>query len=148
MDPRIAWFQSETLGKAHSQWMRIVEATNINFYPRSDLLQSEQLGTAHAQWMKLVEATNSNFDRNMQNNTSDDFRTPEYISLNNVEDCGRKNEANVNQNGAANVFRKRKRENKASTYGLNHSSNLSLIENGCLTPWISPDRIYTPGVIG
>ena len=124
MDPRIAWFQSEKIGKAHTQWIRIVEATNLNSEP------------------------NIFFDRNMPNITNGDSRAPDYISLDNGDDNEKRNETYANQNGVGHGVRKRKRENKASTYGINNSSNLALIESGCLTPWRSRVTYYSPGIIG
>ena len=46
---------------------------------------------------------------------------------------------------AENSF-KRKRDNRASTYGLNHSGNKHLLDG--MTPWKPRDKIYSPDVIG
>ena len=108
--------------------------------PRIAWIQREQLGKAHAHWTRLLEVANINFDRNMNLNT--DAKTQEYIPLESNIISPREKEVNANLS----YIRKRKRENRASTYGLNHSSNIRHIERDDFTPW--KRRTYNHGVIG
>lgn len=58
-------------------------------------------------------------------------------------------EAKVSQPGTKFQQNKRNRENKASIYDLNHSSNKHFLDqNGGLTPWIPNGKEYHPSVIG
>ena len=86
---------------------------------------------------------NSNF---IQNSATDQDFIPLEITNNSI---------NKNDNGVTNLGNlhyRRKRENKASTYGLNSSENTRhLRDDGSLTPWRSKeDNLYAayPGVIG
>lgn len=121
MDPRISWFQSEQLGKAHSQWVRLVETSKLHL----DI-------------------------RNMpNNNTNVDSKAVDFIPFNDVDNLEKRQGVNANEQSNNNLqLRKRKRENKASTYGLNHSSCTGYIENDNLTPWKDTGKRYHPGIIG
>lgn len=123
MDPTIGWYQPEQLGSAHKLWTRIWEV---------------QLG------IDSMNLNNSN--PNLEN------KAPEYISLNytNVFDQkhGPVNKPQNNTVPLNNAFPlgKRKRENKASTYGLNQNVHLLGDCNG-LAPWRCREQ-YTEGVVG
>lgn len=130
MDPRIAWYPPEQLGTAHDIWTKIWET---------------QLG---------LDNMNLNNTKNRLNNSipNVDMKPQDYISLDYKNNLGNKygtiNRCNV-QNQQYQLQVKRKRENRASTYGLNHSSCKHLLgEDGGLTPWQAKDVNYTPGVIG
>lgn len=122
MDPRIAWYVPEQLGLAHDIWTRIIET---------------QIGVDN------MSLNNSNHNL--------DQRPPEFISLsvnNNLAQKHAPTNKQYNIQNQQNSF-KRKRENKASTYGLNHSSYKHFLhEHGGLTPWIRKGKDYPPNVIG
>lgn len=121
MDPRIAWYQPEHLGIAHDIWTYIIEA---------------QLGVTN---MSLNNNVNSNMDQKQK----------EYIPLNYTNDFEKKHAPTNRQlsvQNAENSF-KRKRDNRASTYGLNHSSYKHKMLDG-MTPWKPKDKMYSPDVIG
>lgn len=104
--------------------------------PRIAWPSPEQLGVATDLWTRIKEAQIGEKLNNRQQHV---------ISL------SRKN--NLTQKQAPSNFQiqqnKKKRENKASTYGLNHSSNRHLLdENGGLTPWTPYRKEYHLSVIG
>ena len=121
MDPRISWFQPEQLGKAHNQWVRLVETSKLHL----DI-------------------------RNMpNNNTNVDSKAVDFIPFDDVDNLEKRQGVNANEQSNNNLqLRKRKRDNKASTYGLNHSSCTGYIENDYLTPWKDTGKRYHPGIIG
>ncbi|XP_064610439.1 terminal nucleotidyltransferase 4B-like isoform X2 [Liolophura sinensis] len=124
MDPRISWYPPEQLGSAHDLWTRIWEA---------------QLG---------VDALNIN-SPNMESTKHGDNYLPLDISsastFDQKQSYTNRNNCTMNQ---MNHY-KRKRENRASTYGLNHSSYKHLLgENGGLTPWKRKDSKLSVGVCG
>ena len=112
--------------------------------PRIAWVPPEQLGKAHDQWTRHWEIV-----RNMHlNNNSPnvDQKPVEFIPLNYTNRLDQKQGPSNCQNNYHNqLLQKRKRDNKASTYGLNHSSNVRLLrEDGGLTPWIPRGKIYSP----
>ncbi|CAI9715104.1 terminal nucleotidyltransferase 4B-like [Octopus vulgaris] len=123
MDPRTAWFPPEHLGRAHTLWTKIWEA---------------QLG------VDSMYLNNSNL-------VNSDQKSQECISLDYINILDGKN---TQTNGDHNVLNqqnqlKRKRENRASTYGLNHSSVKHLLgKDGALIPWKSKDKNYPTYVLG
>ncbi len=133
MDPRIAWFPPEQLGPSHALWTRLWEkqAVELEF-------------DSNAQLEDAMNVMNLNNNPNLENKPS------EFIPLdfNNRFDVkqGLTNKQNFIHNQQ---FQSRKKDNRASTYGLNHSSKSHFLrENGGLTPWTSGENHYTPGVIG
>ncbi|CAH1780091.1 unnamed protein product [Owenia fusiformis] len=121
MDPRIAWFPPEQLGPAQILWTRIWESG---------------IGVEN---MHLNNHTNPNLDKKAQEFIPLDFQN----NFDKKQGPSNINRQNQNQN------QKRKRDNRASTYGLNHSSAVHLLgENGGLTPWKPRDKTYHRGVIG
>ncbi|KAG1682353.1 Non-canonical poly(A) RNA polymerase PAPD5 [Nymphon striatum] len=105
--------------------------------PRIGWYQPEQSGPAQVLWSHIWE-TLASLD-NMQ--------------LDNQKDAYQNYQQNQpqNSNNASNAFynrTKRKRDNRASTYGLNSTSN-NLIAQYSGTPWRALRRAtYSPGVIG
>lgn len=121
MDPRIAWCPPEQVNSAcYEQWSR--------------------------QWDQQHSVTVNN----MMNGT----QQPEYIALDidNQQQQYTPNNNPINkhfQNNHQYYTHSRKRDNKASTFGLNHSSCVEKLKNGGMTPWKTPDKEYdSPGVIG
>jgi hypothetical protein len=120
MDPRIGWCTPEQQGRAHEFWSRIWEA---------------QLGLRS---MNLNNA-NPNLDQKAQ----------EFIPLDYDNKLNLKHgPSNRHQQYLNEQYHKRKRDNKASTYWLNHSSNAQILEHGGMTPWIPVGKKYIHGVIG
>ncbi|XP_060601859.1 terminal nucleotidyltransferase 4B-like [Ruditapes philippinarum] len=123
MDPRIAWYPPEHLGLAHDIWTTIWEA---------------EIGVDNMS----LNNSNPNLDQKAQ----------EYIPLNYANNFDQKVAVNNRQNSIQNSQNqyKRKWDNKASTYGLNHSSNKHFLrEDGGLTPWKPREKQYKlPGHIG
>ena len=120
MDPRIAWFAPEQLGPSHDLWTRLWET-------------ARKAGAV---------------DMNLQNNNSPCSPAPDYISLDLSDDDPK--QAAARRNNAQNMkYQRRKRDNRASTYGLNHSSAAHHLRDSSLTPWKRPGRRYSsPAVIG
>lgn len=123
MDPRIAWYPPEHLGFAHDLWTSIWEA---------------EIGVDNMS----LNNSNPNLDQ----------KPTEYIPLNFTNKFDQKIASNNTQNSihnSQNQFKRKRDSNKASTYGLNHSSNKHFLRDGGLTPWRPHGRIYRlPGVIG
>lgn len=118
MDPTIAWFQPEQEGPAKDLWTRIWEA---------------QKGVDN---MNLVDV-----------NTSLGTKSHDYIpvdSTTNSDDQHNRVAAICN-----NYFnrKRRKRENRASTFGMNHNQAALIGEHGGC-PWKNPNKTYGRGVIG
>ena len=123
MDPRIGWCMPEQLGIANDHWKRLYFTTMLNLRTRSH---------GHG-----VEARS----------------TSDYISFDlHMGKTERKYGYNAKQYAAQlDFYQKKKRDNKASTHGLNHPSNRALIEeDGRLQPWkkSSPKIKYSSGVVG
>uniref|UniRef100_A0A4W5RNL8 Terminal nucleotidyltransferase 4A n=1 Tax=Hucho hucho TaxID=62062 RepID=A0A4W5RNL8_9TELE len=169
MDPRIAWFQPEQRGPANSLWMQIWETTqglgNLYFNnncntgglsstsslsPKSNI--NGTLGNVNS--CKNGAVTNSEpRNKGMSNSTKDRdvVEQRDFIPL----------EANNNHNNRSSLGRgsgggqvgtrvsghpnKRKRDNKASTYGFN--SSLETGGGGYTgTPW--KVKNYSEGILG
>ncbi|KAJ8303352.1 hypothetical protein KUTeg_019748 [Tegillarca granosa] len=121
MDPRIAWYPPEQLGVAHDIWTKIIEA---------------QIGVDDMS----LNNSNPNLDHKQQ----------EFIPII-TNDFEHKYAPNNRQNHYQNEQNrlKKKSDNRASTYGLNHSSNKHFLrEDGGLTPWIPKCKKYSLDVIG
>ncbi|XP_067650739.1 terminal nucleotidyltransferase 4B-like [Haliotis asinina] len=111
--------------------------------PRIAWYPPEQLGHAHDLWTRVWEA---------QIGVDNMYLGPDqkdFIPL----DGGNFDNPNINNKKNSDVNnhhhpQKRKRENRASTYGLNHSTYKHLLgEDGGLTPWKPKDKNYGPAVI-
>ncbi|XP_013392395.1 non-canonical poly(A) RNA polymerase PAPD5-like [Lingula anatina] len=123
MDPRIGWSPPEQLGPAHQLWTRLWE---------THLIKMENL---------YLNNANPNLEQKTQEYIPLEFNTNNYDQ--------RDHSSSRTNNIKYQDFRTRKKkDNKASTFGLNHSSNTQLLDNGHLTPWIPRGRNYSPGVIG
>ena len=127
MDPRIAWFPPEQLGSAQELWTRIWE---------TQLGVELSLGVSNM----FLNNANPNLEQKAQ----------EFIPLDYTNKFDKKQGPNNRQNSLQNIQNQKKKiENRASTYGLNHSSSVHLlIENGRLLPWISEGKTYAPTVVG
>ncbi|KAL5021958.1 hypothetical protein ScPMuIL_001113 [Solemya velum] len=80
-----------------------------------------------------------------------DQKPQEFIPLDITNNFDHKHGATNSQNSIKNQQNhlKRKRENRACTYGLNHSSYKHFLrEDGGLTPWKPKKKIYTPSIVG
>ncbi|KAL8607508.1 hypothetical protein ACOMHN_004478 [Nucella lapillus] len=117
MDPRIAWYPPEHMGRAHDLWTRVWEVQ----LGVDNMLISD---TKPQDFIPLDGATT--FDPKKQN-------------------CSASNKKAEN-NQTQTVAQKRKKENKASTYGLNQEKHF-LGEDGGLTSWIRKNS-YEPSVVG
>ena len=116
--------------------------------PRIAWYPPEQLGHAHDLWTRIWEAHIMSGVDNMHLGSEE--RTLDFIPIeagfdNHVHRYDDKTQCNKSHQ---NPF-KRKRENRASTYGLNHSCYKHLLgEDGGLTPWKIKGKKYGPGIIG
>ncbi|XP_041377060.1 terminal nucleotidyltransferase 4B-like [Gigantopelta aegis] len=116
--------------------------------PRIAWYPPEQLGHAHDLWTRIWEAHIMSGVDNMHLGSEE--RTLDFIPIeagfdNHIHRNDDKNQYNKSHQ---NPF-KRKRENRASTYGLNHSCYKHLLgEDGGLTPWKIRGKKYRPGIIG
>lgn len=119
MDPTIGWFQPEQEGPAKELWTRIWEA-------------QKGIDT-----MNLADMTHGGVGA----------KTSDYLPFDSVTNGDdQSNRVTPNANTYYNRTR-RKRENRASTYGLNHNrSSLVGDHGGC--PWRNPNKIYGQGVVG
>ena len=125
MDPRIAWYPPQQLGPSHELWTRLWET-------QAGCLQD------------LMSTMNLNNNPNLEQ------KPQEFIPLDYTNKFDQKQGLTNKQNNIHNQqFQTRKRDNRASTYGLNHSTRVHhLRENGGLTPWIQRNKSYYPGIIG
>ena len=114
MDTRIGWYQPEQQGQAKDLWVRM--------------------------WLTEQGTPNNNMNENDNNNCSID--NPDYIPLNGESNRTSKTDSPVSDYNYYNPA-KRKRENRASTFGLNENCNeLIGVFGGC--PW----RRHTPYGLG
>jgi non-canonical poly(A) RNA polymerase PAPD5/7 len=118
MDPRIAWFPPEQLGKSHELWTRIWET----------------------QLMPMMDNVSLN-----NSNPNLEQKAQEFIPLDYTNNLDQKQGPSNRQRQISQDKERHKKENRASTYGLNHSSCVHLLtgENGGgLTPWRPPAKLY------
>lgn len=119
MDPRIGWCTPEQIGPAFKHWLRIWE-TSKSTCPGD-----------------IIMINNTTIPANLEQQN-------DYIPL----QC-----KSLDSKQQGNIPRKRKDcitgdgSNKASTYGLNHSSNLDVLVKHKLIPWMSPGKFYHPNPI-
>ncbi|XP_067905517.1 terminal nucleotidyltransferase 4B isoform X1 [Heterodontus francisci] len=152
MDPRVAWFQPEQLGPANILWMQIWETTQglRNLFFNNNCAAATATAAAAAsvgsESMLRERGSQGGGDLGRQR----DF-LPLESSTNNSSfpagpgegGCRKSYPDNSNRNSG--LGNKRKRDNKASTFGLNYSLlSGSGHYNG--TPWKS--RNYREGVVG
>ena len=117
MDPRIAWYEPQQLGIAHYHWIRM--------------------------YNRMTSLNNLNAKSHFTQNARTD-----YISFNALKN-DRKHAVSSKPNSVYNeIQQKRKRDNNlASTYGLNHPSLMHLISEDLMTPWLRETK-YEPGILG
>uniref|UniRef100_A0A674BAK2 Terminal nucleotidyltransferase 4A n=1 Tax=Salmo trutta TaxID=8032 RepID=A0A674BAK2_SALTR len=137
MDPRIAWFQPEQRGPANSLWMQIWETTQGlgNLYFNNNCNTGSLSGTSSLSPKSNINGTLGNVisSNNNHNNRSSLGRGSAGGQV-----CTR-------VSGVSGHPNKRKRDNKASTYGFNSS----LETGGCGytgTPW--KVKNYSEGILG
>ncbi|XP_078066993.1 terminal nucleotidyltransferase 4B [Mustelus asterias] len=150
MDPRVAWFQPEQLGPANILWMQIWETTqglrNLFFNNNCAAATATAAASVGSESMLRERSSQGGGDFGDQR----DF-LPLEPSANNSnfpagpDEGGCRKSYPDNSNGNSGSGNKRKRDNKASTVGLNYSL---LSESGHYngTPWKS--RNYREGVVG
>ncbi|PNF28797.1 hypothetical protein B7P43_G05693 [Cryptotermes secundus] len=117
MDPAIGWFQPEQEGPAKDLWIRIWEAQKGVDNMNVDI--NTRLGAKSHDYIPVDGTTNS-----------DDQHNRVTVNCNNYFNCKR-----------------RKRENRASTFAMNHNQSALIGEHGGC-PWKNPNRTYGRGVIG
>ena len=91
-----------------------------------------------------MNLNNVNADPNLEQ------KAPEFISLDYTNKLNQKHDNTNKQNNLQNLqYYRRKKENKASTYGLNHSSNVHLLrKDGGLVPWKPKNKTFSPSIVG
>ncbi|XP_034644775.1 terminal nucleotidyltransferase 4B isoform X2 [Trachemys scripta elegans] len=168
MDPRIAWFQPEQLGPANRLWMQIWETTqgvrNLYFPQQRQQSAPAGVGPASLPGMYRVPRIDPQPDflplenANNQHNHSR-HQAPPPPGLTAWARPARGAPPAASASAAGN---KRKRDNKASTFGFNYTILLGPPEQSGapapgdgpaasdqaqpLTPW--KGRNYSPGVVG
>ncbi|OCT82198.1 hypothetical protein XELAEV_18024710mg [Xenopus laevis] len=155
MDPRIAWFQPEQLGPSNSLWMQIWETTqglrNLYFNHNSPASLTHSGSSSSS---SICETNTMYRDNEVVKNNQSLGEQRDYIPL---ETDNYNNNQLLSQSSGAwgkghdHINRnKRKRDNKASTFGLNcllqgtAGSSVVALYNG--TPWKT--RKYSEEVIG
>lgn len=149
MDPRIAWYQPEQSGLAQRVWHRVWETQQA--------LNNMQLdrNRNHAAPADYIPINNNNHINEVHNaNTTLPLVDNSSLSLSRrgpASAAAALAPTNQNSNNCHNTYynrTKRKRENRASTYGLNKNSHELISQYGG-TPWrcarITP---YSRGTIG
>lgn len=158
MDPRIAWFQPEQRGPANSLWMQIWEATqglgNLYFPGNASTSSPAQSGDG-AKAAADSGARDGTGEPNGRVMSGEIAQQRDFIPL---ESHNNKNQQQQQQRGPCRggggaagwrgapepqQSNKRKRENKASTFGLNCSGS-EIRYHG--TPWKRTN--YSDGVVG
>uniref|UniRef100_A0A8C8FB47 Terminal nucleotidyltransferase 4A n=1 Tax=Oncorhynchus tshawytscha TaxID=74940 RepID=A0A8C8FB47_ONCTS len=138
MDPRIAWFQPEQRGPANSLWMQIWETTQ----GLGNLYFNNNCNTGG------LSSTSSLSPKKNINGTLDFIPLEANNNHNNRSSLGRGSAGGQvcsRVSGVSGHPNKRKRDNKASTYGFNSS----LETGGCGytgTPW--KVKNYSEGILG
>lgn len=113
MDPRTGWCTPEQICPAIEHWLRLWESS----------LQQEQGDT-----IMIQESSHKGKLQKQQDFIPLDYKPVDQVyqrnSLNHKSDSHRKD------------------GNRASTYGLNHSSNLDILRRNKLVPWMREDQHY------
>ncbi|KAK2913914.1 hypothetical protein Q8A67_002313 [Cirrhinus molitorella] len=171
MDPRIAWFQPEQRGPANNLWMHIWETTqtlgnlyfNNNCNTASAKLTSSSSSGGDGASSNAADSSGKPKDHQGMSGSKPDSEVSEqqdFISLetNNNNNSSSRAGRGVGGGGQVGGSRvagvgtelpsKRKRDNKASTFGFNRSL---LLTDGAEdiytgTPWKT--RNYTEGIVG
>ncbi len=116
--------------------------------PRVSWHLPEVVGTpAHELWARLWERHQDSMFH-LNNNPNLD-KQADFIPLDITNNFTQKQGLSNKQNSFHNQqYQARKKENKASTFGLNHSSKVHHLKDGGLIPWIPRNKSYSPGAIG
>ncbi len=171
MDPRIAWFQPEQRGPANNLWVHIWETTqtlgNLYFNYNCNTASAKLTSGGGGDGVSSNAADSSGKPKDHQGMSRSkpdsevseqlDFIPLEANNNNNSSSGGRagRGVSGVGQVGGSRVAgvgtelpSKRKRDNKASTFGFNRSLLLTDGANDIYTgtPWKS--RNYTEGIVG
>ncbi|TRY90875.1 hypothetical protein DNTS_021951 [Danionella cerebrum] len=163
MDPRIAWFQPEQRGPANNLWMHIWETTQTlgNLYfnncnTTSAKLTSGGSSSGAGDGASSSAAESSTKHQGMSGSRPEVPQELDFIPLeaNNNNSCARVSRAvgggvQVGKPGVGTELpSKRKRDNKASTYGFNRSLLLTdgVVDSYACTPWKSEN--YADGIVG
>uniref|UniRef100_A0A8C7TUF6 Terminal nucleotidyltransferase 4A n=1 Tax=Oncorhynchus mykiss TaxID=8022 RepID=A0A8C7TUF6_ONCMY len=158
MDPRIAWFQPEQRGPANSLWMQIWETTQGlgNLYFNNNCNTGSLSSTSSLSQKSNINGTLGNVISSKNGAVTnseprDVVEQRDFIPLeannnhNNRSSLGRGSGGVQVGSGVSGHPNKRKRDNKASTYGFNSS----LETGGCGytgTPW--KVKNYSEGILG
>lgn len=118
--------------------------------PRTSWFLPEQLGPSHLQWIEIWEAALGVRTMFLNNDSNVDRKKNEFIPLDFANKLDQKvGPSNYQQSIHNDHFQKRKLENKASTFGLNHSSRVEYLRaDGGLTPWKRIDKNYELNPVG
>ena len=108
-------------------------------------VQPEQFGPAHRQWTRIWESrvpvASSGYTNNMAVESgvrSPDYSNRDFIPIDSTDSSVYDKD----------LIQKRKYENKASTFGLNHSMYISDLGSPRFTPWKDECCVLSPGVLG
>ncbi|XP_061732898.1 terminal nucleotidyltransferase 4B [Nerophis ophidion] len=155
MDPRIAWFQPEQRGPANNLWMQIWETTQglgylhvNNRTGRISSLKAASLNGASRAALARAEGTappESNAGMSSPAGDGEFMVQRDFLPLESIGNHNHR-QASVGTDGHPN---KRKRVNKASTFGFNSSlQNTNTEGRGYYTgtPWKT--RNYSEGIVG
>ncbi|XP_067296065.1 terminal nucleotidyltransferase 4B isoform X2 [Pseudorasbora parva] len=169
MDPRIAWFQPEQRGPANNLWMHIWETTqtlgNLYFNNNCNTTSAKLTSSGGGDGASSNAADSSGKTKDLQGmsgskpdsevSEQQDFIPLETNNNNNSSSRAGRGVGGGGQVGGSGVAgvgtelpSKRKRDNKASTFGFNRSL---LLTDGAKdvytgTPWKS--RNYSDGIVG
>uniref|UniRef100_A0A8C2BS74 Terminal nucleotidyltransferase 4A n=1 Tax=Cyprinus carpio TaxID=7962 RepID=A0A8C2BS74_CYPCA len=161
MDPRIAWFQPEQRGPANNLWMHIWETTqtlgNLYFHNNCNTASAKLTsGGGDGASSNAADSSGTRTDHQGMSGSKLDSKVPEQIDFIPLEGNNNNNSGGGGgQVGGSRVAgvgtelpSKRRRDNKASTFGFNRSL---LLTDGAediytCTPWKS--RNYSEGIVG
>lgn len=164
MDPRIAWFQPEQRGPANNLWMHVWETTQTlgNLYLNNNCNTASAKATNNS-----GEGASSNVseptDQQGMSGSKPDSEVAEQLDFIPLETNNNNNSRAVVGRGVGGggpvggsevvglgkgIPNKRKRDNKASTFGFNRSLLLTAGEEQIYTgtPW--KKRNYSEGIVG
>ncbi|XP_057687007.1 terminal nucleotidyltransferase 4B isoform X2 [Corythoichthys intestinalis] len=153
MDPRIAWFQPEQRGPANNLWMQIWETTQgLGYLHVNNSFGILKASLSAASGAVLLAAGTGPPESTMTSPTGDGevLEKRDFLPL----DTGNRNQRAApanNRDPADGHPNKRKRDNKASTFGFNSSflnggPGTEGRDGYAGTPWKS--RNYSEGIVG
>ncbi|XP_077567815.1 terminal nucleotidyltransferase 4B [Stigmatopora nigra] len=153
MDPRIAWFQPEQRGPANNLWMQIWETTQgLGYLHVNNSFGILKASLNAASGTVLLAARTGPPESTMTSPIRDGevLEQRDFLSLN-TGNCNQRATATNNREPVDGHPNKRKRDNKASTFGFNSSflnggPETEGRDGYAGTPWKS--RNYSEGIIG